>query len=496
MKKILLGLLVVLMVLIGVLLFNTYTLKSKQLVTGKAGPRYFKEDLPAIHHLSDAIKIRTISYDDSLKMQDNTAIDTLFTFLHATYPAVFSSLNETVIAKKNLLLKWQGTDSTLSPVMLYAHMDVVPVEENTLSQWSHPPFGGELDNDRQTSDGQIWGRGALDDKGSLISIYEAINKLLKKGFTPKRTIYFASGSDEEIGGKNGAATIAKYCLDNHIHVSFLMDEGGMVSEGVVPNLKKPVALIGTSEKGYLTLELSVNIKGGHSSHPAKETSIDVLTNAVKKIHDNKFEAHFSQSVEEFLDYLGPEMPMPVKVVFANRWLFKSVIISQYTKTDEGNALVRTTGVTTVINGGGKENVIPNKVTAKVNFRILPGQTPAEVMAKMKSVINDDRVEIVAGEMTEPSGVTSSDAWGFKAIQKTSAEIFPDAYVAPFLMLGSTDSKHFSKVTDQTYRFFPARMDNDLLGTIHGIDERIKMPTYLEAIEFYQQLLINLQSEPK
>jgi carboxypeptidase PM20D1 len=487
MKKLLL-LISVLLVLIAVLTFNTITLKSKQLITVNGKPLQLPTDSNAVNHLSGAIKFNTVSFSDSLKMAEaRPNFDSFIGFLKNTYPLVFKSLEDTIINGRNILLKWKGTDVGLPPAILYAHMDVVPVEQNTLAQWKHPAFSGAV------AEGCVWGRGALDDKGSLISILESLTRCLQKGLNPSRTIYLASGSDEEVGGRTGAATIAQYCRDNKLHFGFYLDEGLIVAKGVVPNIKKDVALIGTAEKGYLTIELTVNMPGGHSSKPQKETAIDVLVKAVKAVHDKPFDETAAPSTKEFLDYLAYEMPGMSKLVFANRWLFKGLILSVYSKTAAGNALIRTTGVTTVINAGMQDNVIPAEVSAKINFRILPGQSTDEVIARIKDVIHDSRVQISTLDKVEPSQSTSADSWGFKLLQQTSAEVFPDALVAPSLMLGSTDSKHFADLTDATYRFFPTRLDDEAIGTIHGINERIKIPYFMETIRFYETLLGNLQT---
>jgi carboxypeptidase PM20D1 len=266
----------------------------------------------------------------------------------------------------------------------------------------------------------------------------------------------------------------------------------MVSHGIVPNVKRDVALIGTAEKGYATFELTVEMPGGHSSKPPAETSLDVLMSAAEKIHRHAFEKRAVQSIDEFMDYVGPEMPGMFKTIFANQWLFKSVILSQYAQTKEGNAMVRTTGVTTVMNAGMKENVIPSKVSAKVNFRILPGETVKEVELEIEKIIDDKRVEIKPVEIFEPSKTTAAGTWGFQLLQKTSSEVFPDAIVAPFLMIGSTDSKHFEDISDNIYRFFPTRMDSEALSGFHGINEKIKIPAYMETIAFYKQLITDMQ----
>ncbi len=419
MKRLFSFVLTLIVVLLAVMLYNTVNFKTRQITSNHPlAPDSFKLDSQATEHLASAIRIQTISYDDHMRMDGTTVFDSLITFLKNTYPAVFSALQNTIINKNNLLLKWQGSDANQLPAVLYAHMDVVPFEWATINQWKHGPFSGDI------ADGYIWGRGAIDDKGSLISIFEALNRLVQTGFKPQRTLYIASGSDEEIGGNNGAKTIAAYCRANNIHFKFYLDEGLMVSQGMVPGIKRDVALIGTAEKGYVTFNLSVNMKGGHSSSPAKETAIDVLNNAVKQIHDRPFKKKATKPIDEFIKYIGPQMPVAQKIIFANAWLFRPLILSVYEKNGEGNAMVRTTGVTTVINAGIKENVIPSLATAKVNFRILPGETAAQVEKRVRKAINDPRVTITKGEVFEPSKMGTADAWGFRLLQKTTSEVFP------------------------------------------------------------------------
>lgn len=485
MKKALLILLVLVVALVAVLFINTTRFKSLQIVKPDGQRRTYSIDDSAVQHLSRAIQINTVSYDDTT-IVNQAGFDSFFTFLKTTYAPVFAMVNDTIINSRSLLLTWPGKNTTAKPVILYAHLDVVPIEENTRSKWTHNPFGGEV------IDGSIWGRGALDDKGSVISIFEALKKLQANGFVPERTVYFAFGSDEEVGGTKGAAAIAAHLQAQGIHFEFYMDEGGMVSEGMVPNIKRPVALIGTAEKGYVTLELTANVKGGHSSHPPKQSAIDVVTAAVKKLHDNPEDARTVETVDEFLNFVGPEMPSPLNLVFANRWLFKPLILKEYEKSDEGRALLRTTQVTTVMNAGLKENVIPSLVSAKVNYRVLNDETVEQVIERARKIIDDTAVHITPGETYQPSKNSSSATYGFKLLQQTSATVFPDAIVSPFLMLGSTDSKHFQQITDNTYRFLPVRMTGEILGTIHGIDERVGVKDYMESIAFYETLLRNLK----
>lgn len=252
---------------------------------------------------------------------------------------------------------------------MMAHQDVVPVEGASMKMCKQAPFAGAVQQDA------IWGRGAADDKFCLFSILEATERLLQQGYRPSRSIYFVFGHDEETGGK-GVAAAAKLFQSRGIKAEWVLDEGGEINTEI-PGLKgQPVAIIGTAEKGYLSVDLSVNIDGGHSSMPQPETAIDVLTEAIHNLRANTFKPEFTAPVEGFFRYLGPEMPFGSKLAIANRWLFKNLLFRIYHKSPGGNALIRTTIAPTIIQAGLKDNVIPNYAHATVNFRILPGTSIA------------------------------------------------------------------------------------------------------------------------
>lgn len=485
MKKILLLLLALLLLLIAFLLFRTFAIKSKQIKVPASEVVKLNIDSAAMQRLSKSIRFKTISYDEIEKI-DYTQFDSLHEFLKQSFPLVHQKLNREVVNKHSLLFSWKGKNSALKPAIMYAHLDVVPVEDAELSDWSAAPFSGEI------KDGFVWGRGTLDDKGSVLAILEAVEKLLAKGFEPQRDIYLAFGHDEEIGGKAGAKQIAALLQERNVKAEFYLDEGGLVSRGMVPGAKEDFALIGTGEKGFLTLELSVKMEGGHSSRPPAKTAITTLVSALEKLNKYEFDKKISVTVNDFLDYVGPEMKMPLKLVFANKWFFESVILSEYGKSGEGRAMTRTTGVPTVLRAGMKENVIPQEASAKVNFRILQGESSADVTKKVKEIIADEQVQIKPFGITfEPSKNADTKAPGFQIIQKSIAKVFPDAKVAPYLMIGSTDSKHFEKIAENLYRFLPVRMDKHDVAKIHGINERISFEAQMESIAFYQSFLLEL-----
>jgi len=511
-KKIFLFLLAIIVLLIIIISVNTVLFKSKQ--SAPVGQRRtFPIDTSAIIHLSAAIRYQTISYDfpenettmeDSLKeyfqkfkkfipgwhaeiAEPFDQFDSLLQYLNITYPLTFKNLLFKNINERSVLLHWKGTSKEKKPVIFYAHLDVVPAyNENDTSLWKHEPFSGENDGEF------IHGRGAIDDKGSIIAMMEATEKLLANNFTPSRDIYFAFGHDEEAGGKQGAYKIAEELEREGVKAEFLLDEGGLVAIDMVPFVKSPVALVFTSEKGYMSLNLSVKGKGGHSSYPPTDPPVEILSKAILKIHEHPFKQRMTEPVSEFMDYAGPEMRFPFKSLFANRWLFKPVIFNEYEKISTANAMLRTTSVATKINGGIKENVIPSEVYATINFRLLPGDKSEDVIESLKKIIDDERVSVrLIKEAEEASEVSSTNSPGFKILQSSINKVFPDAIVAPSLLIAQTDSRHFSKVTANVFRFLPVRMTNEILDGMHGRDEKIGIPEFMESIEFYKTLLSDL-----
>ncbi|UKJ05999.1 M20 family peptidase [Solitalea lacus] len=476
-KRFLLFLLITIGVLVGIIAFKTLTFKSKQPEVEVINP--IEVGQKAVVNFQTAIKLKTISYDDTSKI-DTTQFTANLKFMETAYPNVNKFLQKEVVNKYSLLYTWQGKNPKLKPIILMGHMDVVPVEEESKQYWKADPFGGEIKQDT------IWGRGCVDDKITVITIMEAVERLTAEGFQPEQTIYLAFGHDEEISGKQGAAEIASLLKSRGVKAEFVMDEGGLIIDGILPG--KPIALIGTAEKGYLTIDLDVNSPGGHSSAPGKETAIDIISSTIEKIRNNPFKGTFTTPTLELTEYLGPEMSPFLKVIFANRWLTKPLIQREYEKTDRGYAQFHTTIAPTILKSGFKDNVIPSVATAAINFRILPGETPETVIEQVRKVVNDARVKITPREVSKanPSKISSTTAKGFIAIAKTNRQLHPDMPVSPFLLIALTDSRHYADITENIYRYAPSK----LIG-YHDINERIAVTDYKSAIAFYYQLIKNL-----
>jgi carboxypeptidase PM20D1 len=485
-KKVLLLLLSVVLIFVIYLVFNTLNFKTAQLNPKPIA--VLEVNSSSKENFSKAIKIKTISPEDPIDF-DSIQFQHFTSFLKNTYPLADSLLEKKIFNSYSFLYKWKGSDSTLKPIILMAHLDVVPVIKENIASWQHDPFGGEIINNT------IWGRGTIDNKVGVVGIMESLELLLKDGFSPKRTIYIALGHDEEISGLNGASTIAQYLKEEKIEAEFVLDEGGSIVQNLIPGIEKEVALIGIAEKGFVSLELSVRLEGGHSSMPEKETAIDVLSNAIVKLKQNPFPATISPPIEEFINNIGPEMPFMNKLVFANKSIFKSLISGIYEESASGNALVRTTTSPTIFNSGVKDNIIPLTASAIINFRIIPGETIATVTNRVNQIINDERITIKTGTfVSEPSKVSSTSSFGYKILHKTISEIYPTALVAPYLVVGATDSRHFNAISNNIYRFSAIKINKENIKFFHGLNERLPASDFENSIRFYHQLIKNSTSK--
>lgn len=407
-------------------------------------------------------------------------------YLENRYPGTHRELERETVNVYSLLFTWRGSDASLGPVAILAHMDVVPVKQDSEADWTHPPFEGIVTDDH------VWGRGALDMKQSLMAVMEAVEYLVDSGFKPKRTIYLAFGHDEEIGGNDGAEKIVERLQERDVHLEFTLDEGSAVVEGIIPNIARPVALIGLAEKGSAILELTARGEGGHGSMPPRHTAVGKLARAVHSIEVQQMPPDIRRPFSDMFEYLAPEMPFLQRLVVANRWLFGPLLISRLEKSRATNAAIRTTTAMTMLKGSDASNVLPTAATAVGTFRLLPGDTVEHLVEHVRSVVDDDKVSIrIAGAgATEPSQVSATDAPGFAAINKAVRQVLPDAIVVPGLVVTGTDSKHYESISNNSYRFVPMRMGPEDIRRIHGIDERIGIENYLEIIRFYIQILRN------
>lgn len=478
MKKVLLLLGAALLILIGIVLFNTLRFASKQIESDieplafDAGPE----------KLSKALTFETISHKPG--MRDDSAFVGFYNYIKEAFPLVDSILDAKVINDYSVIYSWKGSDPDKQPLVLTAHCDVVPVEYSSLDQWDAKPFSGAIKN------GFIYGRGAIDDKGSLMAILEAVELLLERGVTPERSLIICIGHDEEIGGAEGAKPMAKYLHDKGIRAWMVLDEGGTLATGIVPGIEQTVALIGTSEKGYVSLELSANLPGGHSSMPEKQNSLTAINEAIHQLNEQPLPNRLTDPLEGFVSHVGPHLPFTQKMAFANTWLFKPLIFSVYEKSASGAALIHTTQVATVFNSGIKDNIIPNRAKAIVNYRLLPGDEPEAIRQRAIEIIGDTSVRVIIFNdlAISASPVSDYQSSQFVQLSKIIRSVNPKVLVSPYLVLGATDGRHYYNISDHVFRFSPLPLLKEDLARIHGINERITIEGFKKGVDFYATLI--------
>jgi len=476
------GLGVAILALGAVALTRTVRFRSRQLDIPPAPPIALDAGRIA-RNLSLAIRQKTVSGQDGNAV-DETQFAGLHRALSEAFPKVHQNLTREPTGGHSLLFTWKGSDEQAPPILLMAHQDVVPVEPGSEGAWEHPPFAGDV------AGGYVWGRGALDDKASLVATLEAVEFLLNEGFKPGRTVYLAYGHDEEVGGRRGAAKTAALLESRGVKPAFVLDEGQAITQGVIQGVSKPVAVIGVAEKGYVTVKLEAKTEGGHSSRPPPQTGVGILSKAIVELEKNQFPPRIAAPVRELLDTVGPEMSFGGRLALANLWLLGGLVERRFTATPSTNALIRTTTAATMFQGSAKENVLPIRPVAYVNFRILPGDDIASVVAHVKSTIDDPRVtvEVAGSQAVEPSPISKTDSEAFALIVRTIRQVFPDAIVAPSLTVGGTDTKHFARLCPNIYRFVPLRMQPSDLARYHGTNERISIDDLANIVRFYVQLL--------
>lgn len=433
-------------------------------------------------HLAAVVRCRTVPLDDQ-GTPDPESFSQLHRMLEQTYPLVHKNLRCEVISGYSLLYTWEGTRSELDPVMVMAHQDVVSADPASLDQWTHPPFAGDI------ADGFVWGRGTLDIKNQLIGIMEAAEVLLARGFQPERSILFGLGHDEETGGVNGCKVMGQLLQERGVHLAGIVDEGGGIFEGVAAGVRGPMALVGASEKGYLTVEISVQGQPGHSSTPPPQTAIGILARALARLEAHPFPTHLRR-LRPMYHGIGRAAPLYLQVAFANIWLFGPLLKRWLTAIPEMNASIRTTTALTIVRGGVEDNTIPSEAKATVNFRLLPGDTIAEVLERAGTIIDDERVTIapVPGKFNEALPISPDSGPAYEGLKRVIRELFNNPPVAPFVMLGGTDCQHFVPVCDHIYRFTSLVMDASFMGLEHGIDERIPIDGMGKMVQFYAQLM--------
>lgn len=482
-KKIGLALVGALAVTGAVVAYNTVTFEPAGLADASdirlAGP--IEPDAgAAAQRLGAAIRFQTISNQDPVRnrMEEWSGFQA---WLQTTYPAAHKAMQREIVGTASLLYRWQGSDPSLQPIILMGHQDVVPVTPGTEKDWRHPPFAGVV------ADGAVWGRGAIDDKGSLIALFEGLELLAASGFKPKRTIIVVSGHDEEVGGTGAQAAAAKLKAEG-VKALFTLDEGSAIITDA-PIVNGPAIMIAVAEKGYATLRVTARAPGGHSSMPPAEIGTVTLAKAITAIHADQFPTRLDQPAFGTVQALAAEKGGFMKVVAANPWLFGGLIKSQMAGTPAGAAQLHTSIAPTMLQGSPKENVLPQDAFGLINYRLAPWDRSADIMARAKAAVGDLPVEFSwEREPREASPVSSTTSQGWKLLRAAAEAEAPGAPVAPFMVVGGTDSRYLKEVSQDTYRFQAMQLSTKETAMIHGTNEHISVDNLARMIRFFTRLV--------
>lgn len=437
----------------------------------------------AAARLGEAIRFRTVSLISP--EEDRTPFLQFHAWLQQTYPAFHAAARREVVGELSLLYTWAGSDAAQPPIVLLAHQDVVPVPDDTRASWNVEPFAGIV------RDGAVWGRGAIDDKGSLVAILEAAEFLARQGRQPVRTIIFAFGHDEEIGGPDGAVRMAQVLADRGVRAWFVLDEG-MAALDRHPLTGGPAAMIGISERGFGTLRVRAIGQPGHSSMPPRETAVSLAAEAVDRIHAMPVEQRLEGGPAlGMMRALAPELTLTNRMAVSNEWLFGAMLRQRMADNPAARALLGTTIAPTMIDGGVRPNVLPGEATAMINFRIHPRDQSADLLRRARQAVAD-----LDGDVTvewdeaprEASAISSTESSSYALIAALSRDILPDAPVAPGLVLAGTDARNYENVAENVYRFQPIMLTAADLQMPHGLNERISIENLDRMIRFYIGLM--------
>ena len=464
----------------------------RALVTPRAAPKAAPLPEAALEEaagvevaLSAVVKRATVSGYEA-GSEDEAAFAAFKKDLEGLFPKVHRAMKREEIGDRALLFTWEGSDPRLPAALMCAHFDVVPAEDAAL--WRHGPFSGDL------AEGCVWGRGSQDIKLMLVSALNAAERLIGEGFSPSRSVYFAFGGDEEIGGLRGARRIGEALASRGAKVSFLLDEGGPVADGMLSFADRPLALIGIAEKGILDVTVEAAGTGGHASMPPRRTAAGNLARAVAAIEASPPKARLGYTVRSFLGRLAPYSPFAVRLLFRNLWLFGPLVKAVFGASGATNAMIRTTFAPTMLQGSAMENVLADKATANVNVRILPGESSAEALSRLGRLARPQGATVRVAhpeEVKEPLPESPVDHEGYRAIEAALARSFPEAAAVPFLFSASTDTKHYLGVAEAMYRFTPLKQGSADLEGVHGRDERVEIGNLRRCELFYKSLLGSL-----
>lgn len=465
-----------LIILIAVVLLRTFMLKPTSAMEAKVQLDDSERSVEYGKQLAKMIQKETIS---SRFEPDRTKFLEFHEVLEELFPHVHQVCEKHVF-NGSLLYKWKGK-SDQNPILFMSHQDVVEAG----GTWEHDPFSGDIDEE-----GRVWGRGTVDTKASLFCIFTAFEELIKDGYTPEVDVYIGSSCTEEWSGEGAPATVA-YLKEQGIKLALVLDEGGMILEEPVGGVKGTYAMIGLVEKGYGDVKFIARSKGGHASAPVKNTPLVRLGKFMAEVEKHSpFESRFSETLEEMFGRMAPNMNFGMKMIFANMWLFKPLLIKLLPSiSPAAGAMLHTTLAFTMAKGSDGLNVLPQEAYVTGNMRFIHHQPNKESIDAVSAVAKKFDIETEVIYQDDPCPVVDFRSDAFKLVEETVEEIYPGIGTCPYIMTGGTDAKYYGEVSDNCIRFAPLYINQQQYGSIHALNENIYQGALPMGVDFYKKVII-------
>lgn len=423
--------------------------------------------------LAQLIRVKTVTdIGDAEFAQLRSVLEKLLPNLHR-------ECERTIVCNNALLFKWKGKSSA-KPIVLMGHQDVVPAEDG---DWKYPPYSGTI------ADGRVWGRGAMDCKNTMYACMKAVDELIDEGYTPEYDVYIASSDSEEKFGP-GAIALKDYLKERGVKPFIVLDEGGAILPEPFPGMTKPYAMVGVLEKGYADIKFTAKSKGGHSSSPPKNTPVARLAKFISKVEDgNYFKKKMIPEVEEMLTEMSKSMTGPLKFLLGNLSIFKPLVTKVLPKASSfGNALLSTTIVFTMTKASDASNVIPQEAYAIANLRFIPHQGMEECISILKTLAAEYDIETEVIEAHDALPPISTKSEGYNLLKDTIFKCFPTIGVAPYVIMGGTDCRHFQDICDCAMRFTPMMYQPDQMAAMHAANESVDIDTLESGVNFMKELI--------
>ena len=466
--------LIVLGIIDIIVLVRTMRFKKKHTVNDKIW--HDVDQNHAVQSLSDMLKIKTVSYSDPV-LEDSKSFIAFRDYIQNRYPQIMKVATYELI-ERGMLFKIPGKASD-QPIVLMSHYDVVPAQDG----WKDNPFSGNI------TDTHIYGRGALDTKSSLNAIMEAMEHLLTLNKLFSQDIYLAFSGDEEIFG-NSAPSIVKTLKERGIKPYLVLDEGGAIVSKMFPGVREKAAVVGIAEKGFMNVRLTATSRGGHASTPPKDTPLTELSKAVVRLNNHpSFSLKMTEPVKALFDTLAPySKSFGIRMLFSNLWLFMP-LIKVIAKLSGGEflSMFKTTQAFTIAKGSDAINVLPSEASMSINYRLRPGETSSIILDRISHIIKNPHIKIEALAISEATSTSLVDE-AFNKVKHAISQTWPHVLVAPYLMVATTDSRHYHEICDHVYKFSPMDVSKEDLKKIHGYDEDISIDNVVHGVNFYICLL--------